>query len=319
MPVRLSRPLRLSLALRAALGRGGAPTVNGSAPAPLASTSSLPPRWRWRESMSLTDRVTRLEEMVRRAKLGRSLVVAVVSARGGVGRTTVAALVGTLVAELRWEPTVVVDAHPGSGGIRRALLGPERSAMAADELMAWLASYGWLQPATVHAMLARGPHGVGVVPGPIVGPGAWSDESVRSLYSGLIDRLRSFAGLVIVDCAPGLGRPWTAEVLARADQVLLVCDDDVASAQSTVGMASQLSPQAEVFLIASRLNPKRPCVDFTRLVGQVPRDRRPKAVVGLPLIGRADHLVTPGFDWAQAPLGLVEPLHDLLAVISRYW
>src|SRR5690606_26504985 len=50
--------------------------------------------------------------------------VAVVSVKGGVGKTTVAACLGLVLAELRGDRVVVLDANPDAGTLSERLTGP---------------------------------------------------------------------------------------------------------------------------------------------------------------------------------------------------
>ena len=72
---------------------------------------------RYRQALHATDRSKNLEKMIRTAQLRRCLVIAVVSPKGGPGKTTITALLGMLLAELRRDPVIALDANPDLGDL----------------------------------------------------------------------------------------------------------------------------------------------------------------------------------------------------------
>src|SRR5581483_407699 len=67
------------------------------------------------------ERRQRLEEAIRTRRLWRGLTVAVASPKGGVGKTTVAVLLGTLFARMRDDRVIAIDADPDYGTLGRNL------------------------------------------------------------------------------------------------------------------------------------------------------------------------------------------------------
>lgn len=180
-----------------------------------------------------------LGEPVQSSSGRRCAVVAVVSAAGGMGRTTVAAfLAGALVAA-GGGPTVAVDAHPGPGSLSERLAPgrgvtagrAERVAPGDDDVLAGLVTAGDLLALIDHpaltrqellaclawpsqqlALLAARPGGGR---GPPLGEHDW-----RRLVRGLAGRELN----VVVDCGPGLGDPGARAALAEGDQAVLVVE-----------------------------------------------------------------------------------------------
>ena len=74
-------------------------------------------RERWRTSAY----EHRLERMIQVPQLTRCATIAVMSPKGGVGKTTVSALLGTLFALLRRDRVVAVDTNPDFGSLGRSL------------------------------------------------------------------------------------------------------------------------------------------------------------------------------------------------------
>jgi MinD-like ATPase involved in chromosome partitioning or flagellar assembly len=87
--------------------------------------------------MQETSREHNLEMLIRSAPLTR-VVVAVVSPTGGPGKTTMTALLGMLLAELRRDPVLALDANPDLGDLRDRLADESAPAMLVDDLARWL-------------------------------------------------------------------------------------------------------------------------------------------------------------------------------------
>jgi hypothetical protein len=101
--LRLVLPPRASLAERLAEVAAGVVSPGGDG---LAGLLRRVPE-RWKETSYLAG----LEESIGRPRLQRCVTIAVVSPRAGVGTTTVAVLLGTLLALLRRDRVVPLDAH----------------------------------------------------------------------------------------------------------------------------------------------------------------------------------------------------------------
>jgi MinD-like ATPase involved in chromosome partitioning or flagellar assembly len=116
-----------------------APSVRPAEPAPPPAAPPQPaapaaPSWRrtvrttgsaWRSSRPPRD-AQRRPELIQRTRrpLSRSHQVAVLALKGGVGRTTIAALLGLTLAEHRDDRVVVLDATPAGGTLADRLTGP---------------------------------------------------------------------------------------------------------------------------------------------------------------------------------------------------
>ena len=93
---------------------------------------------RWRRAWEDTDYVHRLDRAITRPQLARCATIAVVSPKGGVGKTTTTALLGTLIAHLRRDLVLAVDANPDYGSLGRVLC-PAHDFFV-DDLAAYLAT-----------------------------------------------------------------------------------------------------------------------------------------------------------------------------------
>jgi MinD-like ATPase involved in chromosome partitioning or flagellar assembly len=180
-------------------------------------------RWRRRLQRLLVSRGEReeaeLERLLgQRPAVSRPNVAAVVSPKGGVGKTTSAFTVGNLVADRLRLRVVAVDANPDFGTL--AALAPDRlrsERSLADlltdieriETAAQLRSYVSALPSGLHLLGA--PADADVMAG--LGPEA---------YGELLALLGTFYELVLLDLGTGVAGRLAQFAIARADQVVLV-------------------------------------------------------------------------------------------------
>src|SRR5262249_26976011 len=155
----------------------------------------------------------------------RCVTIAVLSPKGGVGKTTVTALLGTLFALLRRDRVVAVDTNPDFGSLGRSLAPAH--AVYVDDLLAVLDGPD-LRVTALDASLGRAVQGRMVLPVPN------DPERMARLdedtYTRVVRRLQALVGMVLLDCGTGLNDPATRAALAMADQVLLVTDADPSTA-----------------------------------------------------------------------------------------
>ena len=113
------------------------------------------------------------------------MTIAVVSPKGGVGKTTTTALLGSLLAFLRRDRVIAVETNPDWGSLGRRLV-PDHPVFI-DELLAGALSDPDISPARLDAQLGRGPDGLMVAPAPTDPDRAANlDESAyRTLFARL--------------------------------------------------------------------------------------------------------------------------------------
>jgi WXG100 protein secretion system (Wss), protein YukD len=213
--------------------RGAAP-LGHRLPAPpgpggAAGGGWSPVGWWRRGSRSHDQEDEPLEAAIAAPRLRRCAVVGVVSAVDGVGRTTVAALLASVLAATRDGLTVAVDTHPAAGsrpkrptpddGVSAGdLLGLlDHPALTTDELAACLARRG-AGPALVAPGAAASRS-----PAPAGGDGLVAPLDRRA-WTLLVHGLARHAGALVLDCGPGLGGAGARAVLATADQLVLVTE-----------------------------------------------------------------------------------------------
>jgi MinD-like ATPase involved in chromosome partitioning or flagellar assembly len=209
----------------------------------------LPPRsWMERRLAILIDpRGLRYQEEIDRriqtADAGRCVVIAIVSALGGAGRSTVTGLVGSLLALLRDERVVAVTDDPGCAAFvcQPAIEGPGLDV--ADVLETARVSSGLLD-----TRLCRGAGGMLVLPLPA--DAVRTAELDSSDHARLLHRLRPMCGVIMLDCGAGLAGPLARAAIQGADQVLLVTALDPAARRAVSPVAGALSRERVALWLA---------------------------------------------------------------------
>jgi MinD-like ATPase involved in chromosome partitioning or flagellar assembly len=306
---------RLMTALSAALGRAAPPPANARLHphAALAIPDSGSPAQRLRRSWRSSSYERRLDEVIRSIMLRRSVTIAVVSPKGGVGKTTITALLGGLYAMLRRDRVVAVDTNPDFGSLGRSLI-PAHSVFV-DDLLEVLDSPE-LTVTELDTHLGRGPHGMMVVPAP-TDPArmALLDETA---YTRVIRRLQDMVGMVMLDCGTGMHDPALRAALATADQVVLVTDANPATASLVAEAAAFLrSSGRPIWLVVNRVPPSGLRLRIEALEAHVPFAR---GLVVVPAEERAAGRVADGtFDWNDAPQSWRRSVRQLAAVLAAAW
>ena len=253
-----------------------------------------------------------LDEAIRAPRLSRAVTIAIVSPKGGVGKTTTSALLGTLLAKLRSDRVVAIDSNPDYGTLGR-ILTPEHQIFVDDVL-------GVLhQPALTVTMLERllghAPHGLLVLPAPTE-PGRMEGLDEAD-YERVIRRLQELAGILVLDCGAGLGAPITRTAMAIADQIVLVSDGDPITA-GLVAEAGHRLPAGTPFTYVLNKQPRSGGrVNVDQLADEIPGARGLIQVEPDP--GAAASLTEGRFDWEHAPAPWAVSFRELAAVLAADW
>jgi len=300
---------RRTMALGASLSRAAAPPTESFALPDKPGAAA-----RWRRSMAATDRLALLEEQVRTATITESVVIAVVSPKGGVGKTTITGLLATLLAELRRDPVLALDANADFGNLAARLCNPERRGMSAPDLWAW--SQGReVSPAALAQQLGQGPHGVRVLgsPGETAAMLAAADHG---LYEGLFGWLRGFGGVIVADCGTGLLDPPTRAALEAADQIVLVTDSAADTARLVVEAGQHLASGRPCWLVANKVPCRGARVDLDAVRSALPGLA---GSVVVPAVDLAENVLTPAFRWEVAPGPWRGSVRELAARLAWNW
>jgi MinD-like ATPase involved in chromosome partitioning or flagellar assembly len=298
-------------------------SVSAVRPGDFAVPARIGVAQRYRVALRATDRSINLETMVRSAPFDHCRVIAVVSPKGGPGKTTITALLGTLLAELRRDPVIALDANPDLGDLVHKLGGDDTDGAAVvDDLAAWLGEHPQAPPAQLWSRLGTGPHGLRYISTPRP-PAGTAERMIAAadfeLYRGLIARLRDYAGIVVVDCGTGLLDPPVQAALEAADQIVLVTDSAATTARQVVAAANLLPEGTPIWLVANKMPGEGARVDLARVVAAIPR-LEGLTVVPVPKGGPpAETIVTPAFRWSAAPEGWQQPMRELAARLADEW
>ncbi len=218
-------------------------------------------------NLGLSPAEQRTEE--RRARIRRQLndpyQIAVISVKGGVGRTTVAATLGSTFAVLRPDRVVGVDANPDFGDLP-ARTAPHpygltlRDMALANDLDAFSA---------VHSFTSINNSDLAVVASP------WSTEASEALsggeYNTAAATLRRHYNLLIADCGTGVLDSITQTVLRTSDAVVVVTPPTVGGVKGAVATLNWLNSHGLQHLIASSViaivhqHPVKPTVDVEQI------------------------------------------------------
>jgi MinD-like ATPase involved in chromosome partitioning or flagellar assembly len=239
-----------------------------------------PARWRRRVQRLLVSNGEREEAELERLLGGqppvtRANVVAVISPKGGVGKTTSAFVIGGLLADRLRLRVIAVDANPDFGTL--AALAPSRlrcQRSLADlltdieriETAAQLRSYVSALPSGLHLLGAPADAEVGARLGP-------------DAYGELVALLGTFYDIVLLDLGTGVAGPLAQSAIGRADHVVLVTTPE-AVASSAVLTALQHLQHERTTVAANKFHARR-AADLRELERRL-RERRLHRPIAIP-------------------------------------
>jgi MinD-like ATPase involved in chromosome partitioning or flagellar assembly len=206
--------------------------------------------------------------------------VAVISLKGGVGKTTTTAALGAMFANLRGDRVIAVDANPDRGTLIERV--PRESGATVRHLLEArdrVTRYG-----DIRAFTSQSPTRLEVLASD-ADPGASSALSEQD-YRDTVDTLERFYNLILTDCGTGLLHDAMRGVLGLASSLIVVSSaslDGARSASATLdwleahGMA-ELARDAVV--VISSVRPGGGIVDVMQLEDHFAA--RCRAVVTIP-------------------------------------
>ncbi|MGK8489551.1 AAA family ATPase [Nocardia asiatica] len=220
------------------------------------------------------DRKTRI-----RRQLTTTYQIAVISVKGGVGRTTTAATLGSTFASLRPDRVVAIDANPDFGDLStRTCRHPYgltlRDLAQSQNLDAFSA---------VQSFTSINSADLAVIASP------WSTEATEALsgheYSTAVEVLRKHFNLLVVDCGTGVLDSATATVLQTSDAVVVVTPATVGGVTGAVATLNWLSTHGLQHLIAKSIvgivhhQPLKPTVEVDAIEKLFETAQRPTCVL----------------------------------------
>jgi MinD-like ATPase involved in chromosome partitioning or flagellar assembly len=265
-------------------------------------------RWSWRS----TDYLTRLDEAIAAPQLRRCATIAVMSPKGGVGKTTTTTLLGCLLALLRPDRVVAIDTNPDFGSLGRQL-APGHSVFV-DDLHEVL-DEPELTATALDNHLGRAAHGLMVLPAPT--------DPVRvsrldsDAYARVVRRLQQMVGVIVLDTGTGLHEPAARAALATADQVVLVSDSEPSTASLVAEAAAHLGQGGlPIWLLLNKAGVPTE-LDLRAFGAAIPHAR------GLVEVGNevaaARRVAAGRFTWADAPGSWRRSVRELAAALVADW
>ena len=152
--------------------------------------------------------------------------IALLSLKGGVGKTTITATLGGTLASIRGDRVVAVDANPDRGTLSQKV--PLETSATVRHLLR--DAEGIQRYSDIRGYTSQGPSRLEVLASesdPAVSQAFSSDDYLRTL-----DVLERFYSLVLTDCGTGLMHSAMSAVLAKADVLLVISSGAVDGAHS---------------------------------------------------------------------------------------
>lgn len=321
LPEALSRGQRMSAATKAFFGFEEEPPVFESAePAATSNRETLTrpeqrsARERARASWRETEYQARLDRAIAAPRLTRCATIAVVSPKGGVGKTTTTVLLGSLLARVRRDRIVAVDTNPDYGSLGRTLT-PDHQVFVDD--LGDVLEQPDLSVTALDRHLGRAVEGLMVLPAP-TDPSRMAQLNEDS-YARVIARLQAMVGVLVLDCGTGLQEPAARAAQAAADQIVLISDAHPATA-SLVAEAAELlrTVGPPLTLVVNKMPRKRDArLDLDGLERLVPDAA---GLVTLDEDLRAATRVASGdYSWDDAPPQWQLAIRELAVSLQAGW
>jgi MinD-like ATPase involved in chromosome partitioning or flagellar assembly len=267
---------------------------------------------RARLSWRSTDYKHRLDGSIMAPQLRRCATIAVMSPKGGVGKTTTTTLLGSLFALLRRDRIVAIDTNPDFGSLGRQL-APEHTIFV-DDLFEVLEAPE-LTATALDNHLGRAAHGLMVLPAP-TDPARVSRLDADA-YTKVVRRLQQMVGVIVLDTGTGLQEPAARAALATADQVVLVSDLEPATASLVAEAAAVLAQDGlPTFLVMNKSG--IPTDLDLRAFGAVVPHARGMITIRSDLAA-ARQVAAGRFNWVDAPAAWRVAVRELAVALVAEW
>ncbi|MGV0713829.1 AAA family ATPase [Mycolicibacterium sp. XJ662] len=206
--------------------------------------------------------------------------IAVLSLKGGVGKTTITATLGATLASIRGDRVVAVDANPDRGTLSQKV--PLETPATVRHLLR--DAEGIMSYSDVRAYTSQGPSRLEVL-------ASESDPAVSEAFSSAdytrtLDVLERFYSLVLTDCGTGLMHSAMAAVLAKADALVVISSGSVDGARSASATLDWLDAHGHqdmvrnAIAVINAVRPRSGKVDMRKVIDHF--NRRCRAVVEVP-------------------------------------
>ncbi len=171
------------------------------------------------------------ERLARVPPMSRPNTIAVVSPKGGVGKTTISFVLGNLLASELHLRVVALDANPDFGTL--AALAPDdtRTLRSLADLLADADNIE--SPAELHPYVSRLNTGLHLLGAPA--HAEVMAQMTPGLYARLLDFLERFYEVVILDLGTGITDPLAQFAVKRADQSVVITTPEWITAAGVLG------------------------------------------------------------------------------------
>ena len=197
--------------------------------------------------------------------------IAVLSLKGGVGKTTITATLGSTFAAIRGDRVVAVDANPDRGTLSQKI-----ALQTPATVRQLLHDAGTIERySDVRRYTSQGPSGMEVL-------ASESDPAVSNAfsaddYSRVLEILERFYGLVLTDCGTGLLHSAMSSVLVNADALVVVSSGSIDGARSASATLDWLDAHGHDGLVRNSIavinavRPRTGKVDMNKVVDHFSR------------------------------------------------
>jgi MinD-like ATPase involved in chromosome partitioning or flagellar assembly len=197
--------------------------------------------------------------------------VAMLSLKGGVGKTTITATLGATFASIRGDRVVAVDANPDRGTLSQKV--PLETPATVRHLLR--DAEGIERYSDVRSYTSQGPSRLEVLASE--SDPAMSEAFSAEDYSRTLDILERFYGLVLTDCGTGLLHSAMSAVLAKADTLIVVSSGSIDGARSASATLDWLDAHGHedqvrnAIAVINAVRPRSGKVDMQKVVDHFSR------------------------------------------------
>jgi MinD-like ATPase involved in chromosome partitioning or flagellar assembly len=197
--------------------------------------------------------------------------IALLSLKGGVGKTTITATLGSTFASIRGDRVVAVDANPDRGTLSQKV--PLETAGTVRHLLR--DAEGIERYSDVRSYTSQGPSRLEVLASesdPTVSEAFSADDYLKTLAV-----LERFYSLVLTDCGTGLMHSAMAAVLAKSDVLIVISSGSVDGARSASATLDWLNAHGHEELVRKSIavinavRPRSGKVDMPKVVDHFAR------------------------------------------------
>ena len=197
--------------------------------------------------------------------------IALLSLKGGVGKTTITAALGATFASVRGDRVVAVDANPDRGTLSQKV--PLETPATVRHLLRDAEAIQ--RYSDVRSYTSQGPSRLEVLASesdPAVSEAFSADD-----YTGALEVLERFYSLVLTDCGTGLMHSAMSAVLAHADTLIVVSSGSVDGARSAAATLDWLDAHGHGELVRNSVavinavRPRSGKVDVQKVVDHFAR------------------------------------------------